>query len=112
MAFASFELGDAVGSVGRPAASLGPSVEANFFNSNRVGSSANDRHADDQQGDDQQGDDDQWPKSAKPPAPSAAQQFVKHGARDPSTACTTARTEKNGQLDCGMHGKAAKPNPR
>jgi len=51
-------------------------------------------------------------KSAKRPAPSAAQEFVKHGARDPSTACTTARTDKNGQLDCGMHGKAAKPNPR
>jgi hypothetical protein len=52
------------------------------------------------------------PKLAKPPAPSAAQQFVKHGARDPSTACTSARTDKNGQLDCGMHGRAAKPNPR
>src|SRR5262249_37159898 len=52
------------------------------------------------------------PKSTKPPAPSAAQQFVKHGARHPSTACTTARTDKNGQLECGMHGKAAKPNPR
>jgi hypothetical protein len=51
-------------------------------------------------------------KSAKRPAPSAAQEFVKHGARDPSTACTAARTDKNGQLDCGMHGKAAKPNPR
>ena len=51
-------------------------------------------------------------KSAKRQAPSAAQEFVKHGARDPSTACTAARTDKNGQLDCGMHGKAAKPNPR
>lgn len=50
--------------------------------------------------------------SAKPPAPSVAQQFVKHGARDRSTACNAARTDKKGQLDCGMHGKAAKPNPR
>lgn len=52
------------------------------------------------------------PEATKPPAPSAAQQFVKHGARDRSTACNAARIDKRGQLDCGMHGKAAKPNPR
>jgi hypothetical protein len=50
--------------------------------------------------------------ASKRPAPSAAAELVKHGAHDQSTACNAARTDKSGQLDCGMHGKAAKPNPR
>lgn len=45
-------------------------------------------------------------------APSMPQEFVKHGAKDPGTACSTARTDKNGQLDCGTHGKAATSTPK
>src|SRR5262249_21816871 len=55
------------------------------------------------------------PAGQKTPTQSPAQELVKHGAPNPSTACSTARLDKNGQLDCGTHGKAAtsgKPDPR
>jgi hypothetical protein len=46
------------------------------------------------------------PEAAKSSA-SMAQQFVEHGAKNPGTACSTARVDKNGQLDCGTHGRSA-----
>jgi len=54
------------------------------------------------------------PVAVKPSktTPSVGQQFVEHGARNPGTACNSARVDKKGQLDCGMHGKAATPQPK
>jgi hypothetical protein len=47
------------------------------------------------------------PQATKSSSP-MAQRFVERGAKNPGTACGTARVDKNGQLDCGTHVRSAR----